>query len=362
MYRQMIAALSALIAMVACEAAITPSPTMPTDILTLASSTGAISGRVGDAVTNAPITGASITTAPPTSAVISAADGSYTISDVPPGQYTVMATVGGKVSTGVSVRVDADRITRADVPVLMPLTLAEHGVTRNAVWTPYAEERNGALMALAPKGCFMMGSSDDANNEKPAHRVCFERPFWFDVYKVTQEKFARLGGEAVEASDLAGDNRPRENVTWSEADAFCRKRGLRLPTEAEWEYAARGPDALRYPWGNAFADENTQYSGIPVDHTWDVGSRPGTGSWLGVYNLTGNIGEWTADWYSETYYSTVTDGMVNPIGPEKGKSRVVRGGSWSGTGNFVRAAYRSPENPDRRSGRLGFRCAGMGLP
>mgnify|MGYP000591045855 CR=1 FL=1 len=165
--------------------------------------------------------------------------------------------------------------------------LAEAGVTRNADWTPYTEEINGVLMALVPAGCFMMGSTDEQidyamtlypyaersqfEDEQPAHEVCFEEPFWIDVYEVTNEQFAAFGGEARRTSYRTESDRPREQITWTEAAAFCERRGMRLPTEAEWEYAARGPDSLIYPWGNEFVADNAVYAGNSEDHTWAVG-------------------------------------------------------------------------------------------
>jgi formylglycine-generating enzyme required for sulfatase activity len=105
-------------------------------------------------------------------------------------------------------------------------------------------------MALVPAGCFPMGSNDGDFDEQPVHQICFDTPFWIDVTEVTNGQFAALSGQAERSSNWTDADRPRETVTWVEADAFCRLRGARLPTEAEWEYAAREPDGLVYPWGN----------------------------------------------------------------------------------------------------------------
>jgi formylglycine-generating enzyme required for sulfatase activity len=132
--------------------------------------------------------------------------------------------------------------------------LAEAGVISNGEWEPYIQEFDGVKMALVQAGCFMMGSEDGESTEKPVHEVCFDEPFWIDVYEVTNE----LYGSAASGNNTWGnycgsrsrfDDQPRICINWSETAAYCESHGARLPTEAEWEYAARGPDSLRYPWG-----------------------------------------------------------------------------------------------------------------
>ena len=132
-------------------------------------------------------------------------------------------------------------------------------------------------MVLVPVGCFMMGSSDGKADEAPVHEVCFDAPFWIDVYEVTNAQFGTSG-------QFDGDDRPREMMNWQRALAYCQSRGARLPTEAEWEYAARGPDSLIYPWGNAFIADNVVYFLNSENRTWDVGSRPQGVSWVGAYD------------------------------------------------------------------------------
>ncbi|MBN1430237.1 MAG: formylglycine-generating enzyme family protein [Anaerolineae bacterium] len=228
------------------------------------------------------------------------------------------------------------------------LAPARAGVTRNSDWTPYIENIDGVEMALVPAGCFMMGSDNGENNEQPARQVCFNDPFRIDVTEVTNAQYGSSG-------KWPGDSLPRENVTWEQADAFCHRRGLRLPTEAEWEYAARGPDGLIYPWGNEFDADNVVYIGNSGNRTWDVGSKPSGVSWVGAIDLSGNVWEWVNDWYG-LYLS---EPQINPTGPDQGAYYVLRGGSWYGSERYVRAAVRYGEQSDRVIGDLvGFRCSG----
>jgi len=158
----------------------------------------------------------------------------------------------------------------------IPLGFPGNPVTANDQWTPMIEEFDGVEMALVPVGCFMMGSSQDVeSDEGPIHEQCFGEPFWIDVTEVTNAKYGSEGS-------FSGADRPRESVGWLEAEAYCESRGARLPTEAEWEYAARGPDGLVYAWGNGFIGDNVVYDGNSGGQTADVGSRPDGVSWVGA--------------------------------------------------------------------------------
>jgi formylglycine-generating enzyme required for sulfatase activity len=240
--------------------------------------------------------------------------------------------------------------TPIPIPVEIPSqieTIAYGGIPKNNQWQPYIVTINGIEMALVPVGCFMMGGSDA--DEAPAHEVCFEEPFWIDVYEVTNAQFGSSG-------QFDGDDRPREMMSWNRALAYCESRGARLPTEAEWEYAARGPDSLVYPWGNEFVADNVVYFINSENRTWDVGSRPQGVSWIGAYNLSGNVWEWVNDWYGA--YSESDSPQINPQGPQSGTHRVLRGGSWLDRNTDAFRApdreYRYPELPDNF---FGFRCA-----
>ncbi len=238
--------------------------------------------------------------------------------------------------------------TRTPEPTPLPPGFTP--VTRNADWEPVIAEHNGVPMALVPAGCFQMGSAEGDSDEEPVHEVCFEEPFWIDVYEVTNGQYGSSGY-------WSGDNLPREIVSWTDALAHCEARGARLPTEAEWEYAARGPDGLVYPWGNEFVAGNVVYSGNSGSRTWDVGSKPGGVSWVGAYDLSGNVWEWVNDWYDADYYETLPDGVVNPQGPDSGQYRVVRGGSWLVSRADARASCRVRDYPLIRYSVVGFRCA-----
>lgn len=237
------------------------------------------------------------------------------------------------------------------------IQLAQAGVSRNQDWTSYIEEFDGVPMALVPVGCFMMGSDNGDSDEKPVHEQCFDEPFWIDVYEVTNAQFAEFGGEAGLDSNWTDATRPRENMNWFSARDFCGNRrgnGVRLPTEREWEYAARGVDGLVYPWGDEFDAENVVYDGNSNNQTADVGSRPGGVLWVGALDLSGNVWEWVSSIYT-LYEYDATDGREDL--DRTNSWRVVRGGSFGYTLDNLRGAFRSWVVAGAASGDLGFRCA-----
>jgi WD40 repeat protein/formylglycine-generating enzyme required for sulfatase activity/poly(3-hydroxybutyrate) depolymerase len=268
------------------------------------------------------------------------------------------------------------------------IELAQEGVSTNAEWMPVIQELDGVKMVLAPAGCFMMGSTEEEidaafevcksastvceheygrdwfASEAPRHEVCFDEPFWIDLYEVTNAQFRAFGGQADEESHWTDDHRPREEITWFEATAFCERRGARLPTEAEWEYAARGPDGLIYPWGNDFVADNVVYEGNAFGQTANVGSRPGGASWVGALDMSGNVQEWVSSIYQDYPYPyDATDGREASGSTDGKRSRAKRNSSWchwdTGRENisFLRAAYRSGQDPPYGNYSLGFRCA-----
>ncbi len=236
-----------------------------------------------------------------------------------------------------------------------PLTDTFEPVTRNADWEPVIETFDGIEMALVPAGCFEMGSSEGFEEESPVHDVCFEEPFWIDVYEVTNGQYGSAAPSCLEYS--SDDNQPRVCISWMDALAHCESRGARLPTEAEWEYAARGPDNPVYPWGNDFDADNAVYLGNNPGGTAPVGSKPGGVSWVGAYDLSGSVWEWVSDWYDADYYDDLTDGVINPQGPDSGEYRVLRGGSWLVNAYIVRPTYRARYLPPVEGSGAGFRCA-----
>ena len=214
-----------------------------------------------------------------------------------------------------------------------------------------------------------MGSSaTEAGNyqfEKPQHEVFTDR-FEIMAYEVTNLQYAQCvragicfgAGSSVEKSNEKIDH-PVSSVSWEEAQAYCAYAGGRLPSEAEWEKAARGGlEAMPYPWGNSDpicqsgADHGALSSDCNLKDALPVGSFQPNG--FGVYDMAGNVWEWVADWYDAGYYSISP--ASNPIGPELGEKRAIRGGSWGNNINFLRVAFRYSLSPEQRSDVIGFRC------
>jgi formylglycine-generating enzyme required for sulfatase activity len=205
-------------------------------------------------------------------------------------------------------------------------------------------------LVRVPAGCFMMGSDTGFEDEKPVHQQCLDE-FWIGRTEVTNGQYGSSGVRA-------GENRPRESVTWFEARDFCASRGLRLPTEAEWEYAARGPDNLIYPWGNEWNAAFAVWSENAISQTADVGSRPSGASWVGALDMAGNVNEWTNSLYMNYPYDP-TDGREADTGDRVDMRRTLRGGSWVASDTwYLRAAARGGW---LQTGEwdffVGFRCA-----
>jgi len=229
-------------------------------------------------------------------------------------------------------------------------------------------------MVLVPGGEFTMGSDMGSSDEEPV-RVVQVDSFYIDQTEVTVSSFGLCVSAGVCDEPSTGGscnwmvagrgNHPINCVDWSEATQYCGWVGggtKRLPTEAEWEKAARGPDARVYPWGDAPApsclhvvmDAGTG-GGCGMNSTMEVGSKPLGNSPYGAQDMSGNVWEWVSDWYAGSYEAGDTD---NPTGPASGYSRVLRGGSWYfNRSNFFRAAGRLGVNPTSSYGYVGFRCA-----
>ncbi len=248
---------------------------------------------------------------------------------------------------------------------------------------------NTGEMVLVPAGEFQMGcdssnpSENCYSNEQPLHTVYLDA-YMIDKYEVTNDRYAAFlntrnsndcgGYECVDLDDPDthityqsgqyvvesgyGDH-PVIEVTWYGADAYCTASGGWLPTEAEWEKAARGSsDTRMYPWGNAPADctlANFYDNGYCVGDTTPVGSYPTGASPYGALDMAGNVWEWTNDWYSGSYYSSSP--YSNPPGPASGTYKVVRGGGWPSHWSPLRAAYRYVGSPTYSYSAVGFRCA-----
>jgi formylglycine-generating enzyme required for sulfatase activity len=252
--------------------------------------------------------------------------------------------------TKLSVQITVEPTASPTVP---PITdpgvaaLAQSGVTSNRKWKPYSQAVNGIEMVLVPAGCFMMGSNKGNPDDGPVHKVCLSKPFWLDKTEVTNAQYGSAG--CTQISSLPDE--PRNCVNWFNFKAFCEKLGARLPSEAEWEYAARGPDGLVYPWGNSFVADNAVWKG---SHTAPVGSKPAGASWVGALDMSGNLWEWVADGYAPY----LSDAQLDPTGPSVSENRVMRGGDWSNTDpDVLRASYRQWFEPSGTGPYSGIRCA-----
>lgn len=245
---------------------------------------------------------------------------------------------------------------------------------------------DGKTMVRIPAGEFVMGSKPDerdaAGDEQPQHKV-FVDTFWMDKTETTNAQYRRC----VEAGacrppeysfsytrdryfdDPTFDNYPVIWVSWDDARAYCEWAGKRLPTEAEWEKAARGPQARRYPWGEEppdgrlvnLCDANCafDYRHPDIDDkyadTAPVGSYPAGASPYGLLDMAGNVWEWVADWYSADYYTWTV--QRNPTGPAYGTERVMRGGAWNSWQKDIRATAREKGAPGHIYANVGIRCA-----
>jgi formylglycine-generating enzyme required for sulfatase activity len=237
-------------------------------------------------------------------------------------------------------------------------------------------------MVYVPAGGFEMGSSDGGSDEPPVHRILLDS-FWIDRTEVTNAQYRRCAKagvcDAPTACDWGGStyedaermDYPAFCVDWYSAQAYCEWAGGRLPTEAEWEYAARGPAANIYPWGNAFHGQLLDFCDATCEYNHrnpafddgyaraaPVASYPDGASWCGALDMAGNVWEWVSDWYGYGYYRV--SATQNPTGPSSGNSRVLRGGSWYDNERNVRSANRFFYNPLYRYYRVGFRCVAAG--
>mgnify|MGYP000633858184 CR=1 FL=1 len=194
--------------------------------------------------------------------------------------------------------------------------------------------------------CFTMGSEEFVV-EEPEHKVCLNS-YYLMVHKVTQKQFESVTGE--NPSRFKGLDLSVENVSWPEADTYCRSFGGRLPTEAEWEKARRGP--AENP--SASRPQETARTSLPIKAgAFAVDSPPANG--YGIHHLAGNVWEWVNDWHDESYYRTSP--AENPLGPLKGLRKSVRGGSWYNNVWYTKPGMRFQLAPHVKLNSLGFRCA-----
>lgn len=261
-------------------------------------------------------------------------------------------------------------------------------------------DARGVPMVLVPEGEFTMGSDPDVafaeckklhissdckrewfEDEYPPHTVSLSA-FYIDQFEVTNARYTECvkAGKCTPPNNTSSyrrssyydnpqfDNYPVIYVNWEQAKAYCEWREARLPTEAEWEKAARGIDGRLYPWGNTFDGRHLNFCDRNCPSNWankeyddghsdtaPVGSYANGTSPYGALDMAGNVWEWVADWYDAKYYATSP--RNNPTGPSSGQYRVVRGGAWISTGRDVRVGDRGKFSPTDTYYHLGFRCA-----
>jgi len=247
-------------------------------------------------------------------------------------------------------------------------TSASSTEAESEVGTASGEEPIQEEMVTIPAGPFVRGTNDGGFDEQPQRTIVLDA-FSIDRYEVTNhqyQQFVAATGHrkpglpsryAKSGSKVRGINQPAVYVSWEDAAEYCRWKGKRLPTEAEWEKAMRGSDGRLWPWGNDEQPHSANWARVQDGH--EVSARVGIfatdKSPYGVMDGAGNVIEWVADWYNETYYKDSPE--QNPPSPEYGTYRVLRGGGYTTTGLDIRITSRSKMMPDFRDETIGFRCA-----
>ncbi len=266
---------------------------------------------------------------------------------------------------------------------------------------------DGMVMVYVPGGEFQMGSDDDDVDhalqmcteyrdscerewfldELPVHSVVLDS-FWIDRTEVTNGQYQRCVDAGICTPPIMNrsytrdpyygnstyDDYPVIHVTWNQAVDYCEWMNARLPTEAEWEYTARGPERRVFPWGDTFDGTRLNYCDVNCDifsadgafddgynDTAPVGSYPDGASWCGALDMAGNAREYIADWYDSDYYGRSP--TLNPTGPSSWtRGRAVRGGSWGSGRAFTRSAFRFKDDPRNHVASTGFRCVSPASP
>ena len=257
----------------------------------------------------------------------------------------ILTACGGESAPSNTSSDDTNTTSQAtSAPTTMPEMTP---VAENADWIPVIETIDGYEMVLVPAGCFMMGSTYGRRDETPEHEICFENPFWIDRTEMTNSQYGSDGA-------FPGENKPHTNLLWNEARDFCVARGGRLPTEAEWEYAAAGPSDLVYPWGDTFFADRLLFDKNWMGQPVEAGKYPDGASWVGALDMAGNVWEFTSSIYKPYPYDP-TDGREDST--DTTSRRVFRSGVYSyidyGLANSIRFWVRLE---DSRDWFIGFRC------
>jgi len=238
-------------------------------------------------------------------------------------------------------------------------------------WRGSCNEQSSPSCTPKAPGYTADSSAESLDADETPLKEIYLDSFYIDTFEVTVSQYKKcvdaeacgVPGAYAYCNDLnesTYENHPVNCVSWFNAREYCEFVGKRLPTEAEWEKAARGTDGREYPWGNdvatcEYAVINDGGTGCGKDSTWPIGSKQKGVSPYGVYDMAGNVWEWVADWYSPDYYSRSPDN--NPEGPDSGSERVLRGGSWGSYAGTQRSAFRVSSYPDYLHYFLfGFRC------
>ena len=252
-------------------------------------------------------------------------------------------------------------------PYEKPASEAGAEVESVAESAPGEEPMSSEMVPIAA-GPFVRGTENGGFDERPTRTIHLDE-FLIDRFEVTNHQYQQFvvatghrkpglpSRYAKSGAKVRGMNQPIVYVSWDDAEEYCRWRGKRLPTEAEWEKAMRGTDGRLWPWGDKEQPDGANWARVKDGH--EASARIGTfqidKSPYGVMDGAGNVMEWVADWYDETYYKSSPD--RNPPSPEYGTYRVLRGGSYTTTGADVRITSRSKMMPDFRDETIGFRCA-----
>jgi formylglycine-generating enzyme required for sulfatase activity len=245
------------------------------------------------------------------------------------------------------------------IAILIPVAIAAYWLVQRGA----GSTKDGVSLVRIEGGTFTMG-----DNEFFPVREVFLNPFYIDATEVTTARYAKFlqaNGSLAPPDEWDGidlkkhGDLPVVGVSWKDADAYCQWVGRRLPTEAEWERAARDSDQRKYPWGNDEPGAGKAAYARKAEHAYEgglerVGSLEAGRSREGVYDLEGNVSEWVSDWFAESFS---VDDVRNPKGPPSGEKKVIRGSGWHEPVERIGGSRRYQASPDNRTDDVGFRCA-----